>query len=152
MSISLSEFADKLNQIMPVIMKEFARRNTNELSKGKITLPQLLTLGFLNEKGDSRMTDLARFMKVSTAAMTGVVDRLVRDAYILRVYDPQDRRIIRVKLTHKGAELIRKINQQKRRMTINIFGKISDSERDNYLRILTRIHDILTKENEASLK
>jgi len=152
MSISLSEFADKLNQIMPVIMKEFARRNTNELSKGKISLPQLLTLGFLNEKGESRMTDLARFMKVSTAAMTGVVDRLVRDAYILRVYDPQDRRIIRVKLTHKGAELIRKINQQKRRMTINIFGKISDSERDNYLRILTRIHDILTKENEASLK
>ena len=152
MSISLSEFADKLNQIMPVIMKEFARRNTNELSKGKITLPQLLTLGFLNEKGDSRMTDLARFMKVSTAAMTGVVDRLVRDAYILRVFDPQDRRIIKVKLTHKGAELIRKINQQKRRMAINIFGRISDSERDDYLRILTRIHDILTKENEASLK
>lgn len=152
MSISLSEFADKLNQIVPVIMKEFARRNTNELSKGKITLPQLLTLGFLNEKGDSRMTDLARFMKVSTAAMTGVVDRLVRDAYILRVFDPQDRRIIKVKLTHKGAELIRKINQQRRRMAINIFGRISDSERDDYLRILTRIHDILTKENEASLK
>lgn len=152
MSISLSEFADKLNQIVPVIMKEFARRNTNELSKGKITLPQLLTLGFLNEKGDSRMTDLARFMKVSTAAMTGVVDRLVRDAYILRVFDPQDRRSIKVKLTHKGAELIRKINQQRRRMAINIFGRISDSERDDYLRILTRIHDILTKENEASLK
>jgi len=149
MSLSLGEFADKLNRIMPVIMKEFARRNANELSKGRITLPQLFTLGFLNEKGESRMTDLARFMKVTTAAMTGVVDRLVREAYILRVYSPKDRRIIKVKLTPKGEGLIKKINQQKRSMIINIFGKISDSERQDYLRILTRIHDILTKENEV---
>ena len=150
MLLSLSEFADKLNRIMPVIMKEFARRNANELSKGKITLPQLFTLGFLNEKGESRMTDLARFMKVSTAAMTGVVDRLVRDAYILRVYDPKDRRIIKVKLTSKGVQLIKKINQQKRQMVINVFGEITQVEREEYLRILTRIYDILTKENEAS--
>ena len=149
MSISLSEFADKLNQIMPVIMKEIIRRDSNELYKGKITLPQLLTLGFLNEKGESRMTDLARFMKVSTAAMTGVAERLVRDAYVLRVYNPQDRRIIKIKLKPKGAELVKKINQQKRQMAINIFGKISESEREEYLRILTRIQDILTKENEA---
>ena len=151
MSLSLGEFADKLNRIMPVMMKEFARRNANELSKGKITLPQLFTLGFLNEKGESRMTDLAHFMKVTTAAMTGVVDRLVREAYILRVYSPKDRRIIKVRLTHKGAELIKKINQQKRSMIINIFGKISESEREEYLRILTRIRDILAKETEAGL-
>ena len=150
MSLSLSEFADKLNRIMPVMMKEFARRNANELSKGKITLPQLFTLGFLNEKGESRMTDLAHFMKVTTAAMTGVVDRLVRDAYALRVFDPQDRRIIKVKLTSKGAEVIKRINQQKRNMIIHVFGKISYSEREDYLRILTRIQDVLTKENKVS--
>jgi len=97
------------------------------------------------------MTDLAGFMKVSTAAMTGVVDRLVRDAYALRVFDPQDRRIIKVRLTPKGAELIKRINRQKRNMIVNIFGKISDSERQDYLRILTRIQDVLTKENEVSL-
>ena len=151
MSLPLSEFADKLNRIMPVIMIEFLRRNANELSRGKITPSQLLTLSFLNEKGESRMTDLAGFMKVSTAAMTGVVDRLVRDAYALRVFDPQDRRIIKVRLTPKGAELIKRINRQKRNMIVNIFGKISDSERQDYLRILTRIQDVLTKENEVSL-
>ena len=143
MSLPLGEFADKLSRIMPVIMKEFARRNANELSRGKITLPQLFTIGFLNEKGESRMTDLARFMKVSTAAMTGVVERLVRDAYALRVFDPQDRRIIKVKLTPKGLELIKKINQQKRRMFIDIFSQISPTERERYLSILEQIAKIL---------
>jgi DNA-binding MarR family transcriptional regulator len=149
MSISLNEFADRLNKIMPVIMKGFARRSTNELYKGKITLPQLLVLAYLDEQGESRMTDLARFIKVSTAAMTGIVDRLVRYGYLLRVYDPKDRRIIKVKLNAKGASLIKKIAQQRRKMAINIFGKISEAEREDYLRILTRIRDILTKEERT---
>lgn len=149
MSLSLSDFADKLNKIMPVIMKEFVRRDTNELYKDKITLPQFLVLGFLNEKAEARMTDLAQFMKVTTAAMTGIVDRLVRDGYVSRLYDPQDRRIIRIKITSKGSELVKRINHQRRRMVIDIFGKISEAERQDYLRILTRIHDILTKEQQV---
>lgn len=149
MSLSLSEFADKLNKIMPVIMKEFVRRDTNELYKGKITLPQFLVLGFLSEKGEAKMTGLAQFMKVSTAAMTGIVERLVRYGYALRVYEPKDRRIIKIKITPKGAELVKKINRQRRQMVINIFGKISEAERQDYLRILSRLHDILTKEQKV---
>jgi DNA-binding MarR family transcriptional regulator len=146
MSISLYEFADELNKIMPTIIKEFARRHANELYKGKITLPQFFILNYLHENGESKMTDLAHFVKVTSAAMTGVIDRLVKYKYVLRVSDPKDRRIIKIKLTVKGEEFIKKINQQRRSMVINIFGKISVAERDEYLKILTRIRDILTKE------
>ena len=44
--LSLPEFADKINAVMPVIIKEFASRQKNELYKGKITLPQFLLLEF----------------------------------------------------------------------------------------------------------
>ncbi len=148
MSLSLPEFADRLNKIMPVIGREFFRRNANELSQGKITLPQLLILDFLNENGPSRMTDLAHFIKVSTAAMTGIIERLVRHGYAFRVYEPRDRRIIRIRLNPKGSDLIKKINRQKRETVIHIFGRISESERQDYLRILMRIKDILTTEEQ----
>jgi len=146
---SLLEFADKMNEIMPIVVKEFARRQINELYKGKITLPQFLILELLHREGESKMKDLAGFMKVSTAAMTGIVDRLVKYGYALRAYDTQDRRIIRIKLTSKGAVLVKKVNQQRRQMTINIFGKISEDERQDYLKILMRIRDILTQEKEV---
>lgn len=146
MSVPLYEFANQLNKIMPVIIKEFARRHANELYKGKITLPQFFILNYVYENGESKMTDLARFVKVTSAAMTGVIDRLVKYDYVLRVAEPRDRRIIKIKLTAKGGGLIKKINQQRRSMVINIFGKISAAERDEYLRILSRIRDILTKE------
>ena len=144
MQLSLLEFADRLLDIFLVVMREISRSQADELYKGKITLPQLLTLDFLIQKDESKMTDIAHFMRVTTAAITGIVDRLVRDGYVTRVYEPQDRRIIKVKPTSRGAKLVKKIKAQRRKAIINVFGKITPAEREDYLRILLRIQDILT--------
>jgi len=145
--LSLSEFANQMSEAMSAIGREFIKRQTNELYKGKITLPQFLILDLLQKSGESKMTDLARFLNVTTACMTGIVDRLVRDGYVIRENEPKDRRIIKIKLTDSGSNLARKINEQKLRMLIKIFGCISEKDRQDYLRILMQIKNILTKEN-----
>jgi len=147
--ISLSQFADKLNQFMPQILRGFMRRQTNELLKGKITLPQFLILDFLDKEDESKMSGLAHFLNISTPAATGIVDRLVKYGYIARVFDPEDRRIIKIRLTPRGSSLVDKINQQKRQSTIDIFSRISEKERNDYLKILMRIRDIITQEKKA---
>lgn len=148
MTIPLSEFADRLNEIIPVIMKEFSQRQANELFKGAITLPQFVILNFLGRQGRSKMTDIAHFMNVTTAAMTGVVSRLVKSGYVRRTYDSRDRRIIFIKLTPKGTGLVKRVDCQRRQMIIDIFGRISGEERENYLNILTHIRDILTEQKQ----
>jgi len=145
MSISVHEFADKMSDVMPVMIKEFSRRHASEIYKGKITLPQFLILNFLHGNEDSKMSDLAHFMSVSTAAMTGMVDRLVKNGYAAREYDPGDRRIIKIKLTNKGDELARKINHQRHQMIIDVFGKVSETDRSDYLRVLMKIKEILER-------
>ena len=145
MSITITEFADKINDVVPVMIKEFSRRNVTELYKGKITLPQFLILGFLHNNGDSKMCGIAKFMSVTTAAMTGMVDRLEKYGYVKRGHDPKDRRIIKIILTQKGMDLIKKINDERRRMIIDVFGKVSSEDRSDYLRVLMRIRDILTR-------
>ena len=144
--ISIADFAQKMNQIMPEIMKGFARRQNNDVYKGKITLPQLLILELLSRQGASKMTDLAKFMKVTTAASTGIVQRLVLLGYVQREYDQSDRRIIRIKLSAKGRELVKKINQQRTQSVTKIFSQISENDRGEYLRILMQVKDILDKE------
>ena len=143
-TIPLAEFADRLSEIIPTVMQEFARRQANELFKGKITLPQFLVLNFLSQQHESKMTEMANFVGVTTAAMTGIIERLVKYGYCLRVFDPDDRRIIKVRLSSRGADLVRKVNQQRRQMIIKIFGRISEAERREYLKILLRIKEILT--------
>lgn len=144
--ISIADFAQKMNQIMPEIMKGFARRQNNDVYKGKITLPQLLILELLSRQGASKMTDLAKFMRVTTAASTGIVQRLVLSGYVQREYDQSDRRIIRIKLSTKGTELVKKINQQRTQSVTKIFSQISENDRGEYLRILMQVKNILDKE------
>lgn len=148
-SPSLLEFADKMNEIMPSLIREFSRRQANELYKGKITLPQFLILDFLLKKDNSKMSDLAHFMKVTTAAMTGIVERLVKYGYVVRGYEPDDRRIIKIGLTSKGKTLVKRIDEQRRKMIINIFGRLSESDRQDYLRILMNVYNVLLKEKKV---
>jgi len=145
-SISITEFAGKLNEILPIIMREFVRHQSNELVKGKITLPQFLILDILRRESDSTMTHLARIMDVTTAAMTGIVERLVNGGYVARGFDPQDRRIIKIRLTAKGLSVAKDFSHQRTQTIIKIFGKISEQDRLDYLRILTQIKNILTRD------
>lgn len=146
----LLEFADKMNEILPSVIKGFAKRQAYELYKGKITLPQFLILDLLSRQDESRMSDIARFMEVSTAAATGIVDRLVKYGYAARVFDSRDRRIIKMRLTFRGAALVKRINRQRRQMVINIFGKISSEDRRDYLRILMQIRGIFAENGKKS--
>lgn len=147
--IPLIHFADKMSEIMPIMMKEFTRCMACELQKGKVTLPQIMILHFLELEREAKMKDLARFMGVTMAAMSGIIDRLVKSGHCARIYEPQDRRIIKIKLTAKGGNLVKDINEGKRRMIIKIFGKISETDRQDYLRILLQIKEILVKENSS---
>ncbi len=153
-NISLAEFADKVDEIMPVIAREFLKQKVDNLFKVRLTMPQMIVLNMLDRHGESKMTDLAHFINVTTAAMTGVVDRLVRDGYVRRASDPKDRRIIRTALTAKGKRLVDDIAKERKRMMVKVFGMISQAEREAYLNILTHIQEHLKEPegNRRSLK
>jgi DNA-binding MarR family transcriptional regulator len=141
MPLTISQFADRLNEIIPVLMRGIFKQQKNELGKGKITVPQFVILDFLSRQQEARMTDMARFIGVTTAAMTGLVDRLVNYKYVERIFDPEDRRIIKIRLTTEGNRLVTKINRQRRETIVKIFSGVSGHDRAEYLRILTKIHE-----------
>lgn len=145
-NLTLPDFADKLNEVMPVLMREFARMQPAEVYKGKVTLPQIIILQHLIPQEPVRMTDIANFMKVSTAAATGIIERLVKSGYVARVFDQKDRRIIKIEITPKGLALMKKLAHDRRNMVIKIFSRISEEDRDNYLRILMNIKNVLSGE------
>jgi len=148
-AVPLAEFAERLGTLMPEVMRGFTKRETSNLMKSKITLAQYFVLDHLLKAGERKMKDIAGFLGVSTAAATGIVDRIVKYGYIQRVFDPADRRIIRIKLTAKGADVVKEINTNKKKRVMEVFGKLAEAERQQYLTILTRINDILRQEDNA---
>lgn len=148
--MSISDFGDKVSELMPVIAREFVKLQAAEFVKTKITFPQFVVLEMLENRGELKMTDLAHALGVTTAAMTGIVDRLVRDGYIARAHDTEDRRIVNVKLTAKGSKMVREMMDNRKKITIKMFSGLTPEEREQYLNILTRVHDQLAKGEDGA--
>lgn len=150
MAQTLEKFADEILEIFPVIIREFLRQPNLKLSKLSLTVPQLFILEYLYRHGRSKMKELACFMSVKMATMTGIVDRLVRDGYLKRSLGTNDRRVVNVALSAKGAILAKKIHQARRQGVMHIFHHISAKDRASYLRILSQIRNVFQKDAHAS--
>ncbi len=83
-----------------------------ELSKGNVSFPQFFLLTYLSSEEYLTMSDIAKKMGHSTAAATGLVDRLEKLNYVERVHAAEDRRKIMVRITKKGVELVSKMRSE----------------------------------------
>lgn len=69
-----------------------------------LTLSQINTLVQLYERGPMRMGEIASQLGSTLSASTSVVDRLVRNKLVKRVFDPNDRRVVICELTEFGRK------------------------------------------------
>ena len=144
--MEIQQFSRRMVELLPQLLRGFARHESNYLSRGKITLPQVVVLEYLARKPEGcPMNELAQFLSVSRPAVTGLVDRLLVQALVRRQEDPEDRRIVRVAITPKGRTTVAHIWEQKRRMLTKVFGKISPSDRAQYIATVGKVVRILSE-------
>lgn len=146
--MNINQFGERIVVLLPRMIRGFARRESNYLSEGRITLPQLWVLEYLSRNKEAPMNQLARFLRISRPAATGLADRLIAQGLVSRQGDLRDRRVIRVALTAKGAKILSNIWNQKRRMLQEVFGQIPAADRARYLAILERVTKILGESSE----
>ena len=72
-------------------------------SQFNVTLPRFDVMAALYRKPDGMlMSEISRFLLVSNGNVTGIVDRLVQDGFIVRSQRNGDRRTSFVRLTARG--------------------------------------------------
>ena len=98
--------ADRLADFVLFTQRSCILNLSNELNRGNISFPQFFLLAYLSSEDYLTMSDIAKKMGHSTAAATGLVDRLEKLGYVERVHAAEDRRKIMVRITHKGTELV----------------------------------------------
>jgi len=77
-----------------------------KLIQGNVSFVQFFLLAYLSNVGFLTMSNIAKKMGHSTAAATGLVDRLESLSYVERVHAEDDRRKILVRITRGGGELV----------------------------------------------
>ncbi len=66
---------------------------------------QASILDHLDEEAGLRLTDLAEHMGVTPSTMTSHINRLVQLGYVEKAVDPDDGRVVRLRLTTDGVRI-----------------------------------------------
>ena len=145
---SLNEFSRQVVEIMPLFVREFAKREDHDLMRGKISCPQMVTLDCVSRKKRVTTTDIAKILSIKTSSASVLVDRLIRQRLLQRKHDDKDRRVIWISPTPKGRKVVAQIIRQKRQSIKAIFGFLTKKERDQYLSVLLKVKAHLEKKSD----
>lgn len=131
--------AEELANIIIVLQRCFLLNLSKELANGNVSFPQYFLLGHLDQNGTATMTEIAQKMGHTTAAATGLVDRLENLAYITRCHAKEDRRKVIVKITDKGQSLVHRIREDMVKNVQKVMGHLTPDEQSSWLHIYQKI-------------
>lgn len=138
-SSNLAEFSKQVVDVMPLLVREFAKREDNELTRGKISCPQLVALEHVSRQGKATVGEIANILSVKPSSASVLLDRLFREKMLVRASDRNDRRLVWLKPTARGRKVVSQIMAQKRRSIAEVFSTLSSDERGQYLKVLLKL-------------
>ena len=109
------EKEELIREIIEIQMKADRARSQYELDVWMsltLTRAQLKSLFFISNQGSTNSKELSAALGVTPTNTTGIVDRLVKQGLISRSKDSRDRRMVILRATDKGEELLAKFQRE----------------------------------------
>ncbi len=109
------------------------------LGRDKLSLSHWMILDELDNAKGKTMRELTEILAIPPSSVTGLVDALVERQTLERISDPEDRRIVRVRLTNTGLEYVTKI----RTHLMNQYRISMDAMNQTELQLLERMYQTI---------
>lgn len=98
---SINQIIENLISIHPLLSKTFTR---SLRSKSNLNPGSLYVLGVLTRHGKLSMSDIGCKLSMPKPHITALVDKLIAEEMVERLFDTKDRRIVYVQITEKGIK------------------------------------------------
>lgn len=148
---SLDAFVDHVAGLMPRLSRAMVRQESNYVTRGELTLPQLWALELLRRRGACRMSEVLEALQLKSSTGTVFVDRLCRMRLVRRMRGEKDRRSVKVELTLKGKRALDEIDAHRRAGMADLFRPFTARERAAYLDLLSKLVREICQEKDGCL-
>ncbi len=98
------------------------------LMKTRLTVPQFKVLASLAIGEEDTPSGLSRSLSVTLATMSKTVDRLVAQDLVVRIADPEDRRVRRLRLTSLGRSVVEEVMAPRPELGPQMLARLSLEE------------------------
>lgn len=141
--MKMGDFGTEMGKLLPLIIREFSRTQKDVFAKGLLTVPQIVILEYLDEKGTCKMNELAKVLDFTMSAATAIIDKMLKAKLVKRERCIKDRRVVNVSLLNKGKEFAKRVQEGRRDLTNELFSVLSEEEKSQYLQLLKKVSDNL---------
>jgi DNA-binding MarR family transcriptional regulator len=144
----------ELSALVSELFRHINRRSAGDslalMGEAGLSMPQLVTLHLLAHAGGRSVGEIGNRLRLSPAATSHLVDKLVQAGLVARAEDPDDRRSRRLAITPVGRGLVDRINSERTRELSVVLSRISPQLRRQLADALVRVIDELASLPEES--
>ncbi len=140
---STEKLCDELEEAVTALRIRLMATMHHLVSAGQITVPQLTALDILVKKGKCTMGQLTSELRLTTGAVTNLVNRLYQAGLVRRTRSPHDRRVVLVSATARGEGVIAKVRDRMRSIFIQVLGQMGESQGRRLVRLYQQMSSIM---------
>jgi DNA-binding MarR family transcriptional regulator len=119
---------------------------TGRMVKSGISMTHLHVLWLLEHHGDLTMGRLAELIDVSLSNASGLIDRMEERGLVERIRVPDDRRVVIVRVSPKGARMRDEIEAIKQDQMRSILGNLDIAQLTRILGAVTDLRGAVAQE------
>jgi DNA-binding MarR family transcriptional regulator len=93
------------------------------------------------------MTDIAEYFGIELPSATSLLNKLYDQKFVERLTDPNDRRLVIIKLTKIGKEILDLAMQERRKKIEELFSYLSEKEKLDLLNIFRTLDNRVVGKN-----
>jgi DNA-binding MarR family transcriptional regulator len=104
-----------------------------------LTIPQLKSLFLIAREGSMNTKSLAKELGVTSPNVTGIIDRLVKQGLVSRQENPEDRRMLEIRVTDKGEAILASLREEMISSMSGLLARMSTEELSSVARALASL-------------
>lgn len=140
-------YETRILQSIRRIIRAVDKHSMSLKSRYNITVPQLVCLSAIAEKGPMTATTLSHAIHLSTSTLVGIIDRLENKGYVHRHRDKKDRRAVFIEATTRGTALVKNSPSPLQDGLANALNELPEKELATILASLMKVVGLMEVEH-----
>lgn len=145
--------SDLALQLMQIMFR-FNRSRRPSVSVPGLTPKEIYVLKIISSEEPLepgiKVSDLSAKLNVSNPMVTQAVNSLEGAGLVERIGDPHDRRVVRIKVTEKGEEVISQVSEQILADIQGLVSYLGEADARELVRLLDKASDYMTDPQEQT--
>lgn len=133
----------RLRETTRLLIRKLGMLERNEAMCCGVTLTQCHTIIEIGRKEQITVNELSELLNLDKSTVSRTVEQLVNYGILNREPDPKDRRYVALRLTNKGEELFRSIEQRMEAYFTELIASIPEEKREQVIESLQLFSEAL---------